>query len=255
MWYDVRIRTHHHHFLFLRFWFWFWDVSQRMDVTLIIAVVLLLLFVAGLIFAVKRGGTAGAPPAEQAQPARRLAPVDNNLPRAAQVRQRRRPVNPRNVYEEEEQRNEEEEFDPETANEIVGLDGKMGKKKQAKLQAKEEKRIQREVISTTIASWRHGRFSFSKRWSNVKNERNVTRNRRKNVERKNWKRSNWNGNEYVEIFRARRCDLIGFFSSRKKKNAERRKNVNAKSTKNIWNWRKLSPSTTKVTTKIPMRPM
>ena len=124
-----------------------------MDLIFIVGVSFVIIFVLGLIYAKKRSG--GETQVE-APVARRLPPpVDNAIPRAAQMRQRRR-FNPAHGYEGGggggEVRNDEndgEEFDPETMNDVVGLDSKMGKKKQMKLMAKEEKRVQREVKKET----------------------------------------------------------------------------------------------------------
>lgn len=147
-----------------------------MDLLLIVAFLFVLIFILGLIFAKRNGG---AKKAEEAagggQAVRRLPPIDNAVPRAAQIRQRRRPFNPGHGFEGAED-DRDEDFDPETGSDIVGLDSKMGKKKQAKLQAKEEKRIQREVSNDRIEDGRVFLSSSSKRWSNVKNGKNVKKN-------------------------------------------------------------------------------
>ena len=113
---------------------------------------------------------------EEREPAvapRRLAPVNNALPRAAQVR-RRRGFDPAHRPDAVAQANDDDddpgkqrsssmvikwhpdhtldEFDPDAANDLVDIDGKMGKKKILKLQAKAEKRQQREVNRATAES-------------------------------------------------------------------------------------------------------
>jgi len=189
-----------------------------MDVTLIIAIVLLLLFVAGLIFAVKRGGStktnenADAP----APPVRRLGRVENNLPRGAQIRQRRRPFNPGNVYEEEErqqqqqQQGDDEDFDPETMHDVVGLDGKMGKKKQLKLQMKEEKRVQREQQATERQERRERdeKLAEERRQKELEEEK-LEREREEEERRKKEERERKEYEEYLELKKAFTVDDEG----------------------------------------------
>jgi len=76
---------------------------------------------------------------------RRLGPVDDNRPRIAQLR-RRRQFNPAREYDGgvQNENDDADDFDPTTMDDQIELDPKMGKKKQLKIQAKAEKRQQRE---------------------------------------------------------------------------------------------------------------
>ena len=98
---------------------------------------------------------------EARQVPRRLPPAENALPRAAQVRRRRqfnpahgpeagaghddaddgRPITNRNTSE----RSFVDDFDPTAMNDSLDIDGSMGTKKRKKLEAKAEKRQQRDV--------------------------------------------------------------------------------------------------------------
>ncbi|UJR09800.1 hypothetical protein I4U23_014026 [Adineta vaga] len=104
-----------------------------MDVILILAITLLLVFIGALFYAKKR--QSGDNPEQPVAP-RRLGPVDNDRPRAAQIRNRRR-FNPARDYDGRGQNDDDDDDNAE-------LDPKMGTKKRLKLEAKEEKRQQRE---------------------------------------------------------------------------------------------------------------
>ncbi|CAF2996951.1 unnamed protein product [Rotaria sp. Silwood2] len=117
-----------------------------MDVILILAMLLLIIFVGALYYARKRQTEQQEnhePPPVQ----RRLGPVDNDRPREARLRQRRR-FNPTHGYDVGAQNDNDDDdaddFDPTTMNDPVEIDSKIGTKKRLKLEAKAEKRQQRE---------------------------------------------------------------------------------------------------------------
>ncbi len=153
-----------------------------MDVILILAITLLIIFIGALFYAKKRqsgfkefsfllfeiylfilnteqnNNNQEAPPIQ-----RRPGPIDDNRPRAAQIR-RRRQFNPARDYDGGVQNDNDDpgkqsivfffidlmnncldDFVEGAMNDPVDFGSKIGKKKQLKMQAKEEKRQQREV--------------------------------------------------------------------------------------------------------------
>ncbi|CAF2028243.1 unnamed protein product [Rotaria magnacalcarata] len=105
-----------------------------MDAILILAIVLLIVFIGALFYAKKRQSGQQENP-EPAPLQRRPAPIDRDQPRAAQIR-RRPQFNPTHAYEAGRENSDDEDGGD--------FDSKIGTKKRAKLEAKAEKKQQRE---------------------------------------------------------------------------------------------------------------
>jgi len=117
------------------------------DLVLIISVSLSVLIIILLFLTLYRGKqrsekTDENEPVVRAQPRRTLPPIiENEAPRRRHVRQNRVPLNPRTRANNNDD-NDEEEYEDEV--EELAVDGKIGVKKQRKLELKAEKRANRE---------------------------------------------------------------------------------------------------------------
>ncbi|CAF4244345.1 unnamed protein product, partial [Adineta steineri] len=143
-----------------------------MDVILILAITLLFIFLGALFWAKKRQSGQN----DEREPApvqRRLGPVDDARPRAAQIRRRR--FDPAHRYDagaQNDNNDDPEEFDPTTMDDTVEIDSKMGTKKRLKLEAKAEKRQQREqeLVERKERKERDDKFAEERRQKELEEE-------------------------------------------------------------------------------------
>ncbi|CAF3696360.1 unnamed protein product [Rotaria sp. Silwood1] len=172
-----------------------------MDVILILAIALLIIFLGALLYA-RKYQTEQQKNQEPPPVQRRLGPIDNDRPRAAQVR-RRRQFNPAHGYDggaQNDNDDDAEDFDPTTMNDVVEIDPKMGTKKRLKLEAKAEKRQQREqeLIDRRERKEREEKLAEERRKKELeeeqrqKEEEEEERRRKEERERKEYE-------EYLEL--------------------------------------------------------
>ncbi|CAF3743801.1 unnamed protein product [Rotaria socialis] len=172
-----------------------------MDFILILACVLLIVFIGALFYAKKRQSGQQENP-EPAPLQRRPGPIDGDRPRAAQIR-RRRQFNPTHGYEAGRQNNDDEEdadFDPTTMNDIVEPDSKIGTKKRAKLEAKAEKKQQREqeVIERQERKERDEKLAEERRKKELEEEQ-LEKEQEEEERRKKEERERKEYEEYLEL--------------------------------------------------------
>ncbi|CAF1052492.1 unnamed protein product [Adineta steineri] len=174
-----------------------------MDVILILAITLLFIFLGALFWAKKRQSGQN----EEREPApvqRRLGPVDDARPRAAQIRRRR--FDPAHRYDagaQNDNNDDPEEFDPTTMDDTVEIDSKMGTKKRLKLEAKAEKRQQREqeLVERKERKERDDKFAEERRNKELEEEQRE-KEQEEEERRKKEERERKEYEEYLELKKA-----------------------------------------------------
>lgn len=168
-----------------------------MDVILILAVSLLVVFIGALFYAKKRQ-TENQPQ----QIIRRPGPVNDDRPRRAQARRR---FVPQRDYDGGGQNVAEDPDDilDNADNDTFEIDPKLGKKKQLKLQAKEEKRQQREqeAVERKERKEREEKSMEERRQKELEEER-IEKEREEEERRQKEERERREYEEYLELKKA-----------------------------------------------------